>query len=361
MFNKPTSAELIKRLKDQGLFDLPSDDGDLADHVKAILHGMRKQTPQQVLDGLVAEIAAGMVPTMAHALPELGRPGAVCVRQVIDWRIDATVSAAPPYEALVSTNLVQFLASMVSALNSGIGIQLVDDHGHHDGAAMAPRSDREVARDIKRLLDGFIAEQQVLALDFGDVASRSMVQFRLFHCALSWVLGHELGHIVVSASRRLQQPPPFEPFVQELLDGHFKQLLGDKRFRTELGGLDAWQQHAVHEAWLTELNADVIGASLACGYQKDHGPSRTVPGIVGVTQFAIHLGLIAHYMLDRYQGLLDPRHPLATPSHPPIDFRMFCVLRWMHKEQVQVATAAPTAYAQQVFTELLRQAGFDLY
>ena len=361
MFNKPTSAELIKRLKDQGLFDLPSDDGDPADHVKAILHGMRKQTPQQVLDGLVAEIAAGMVPTMAHSLPELGRSGAVRVHQVIDWRINAMVSDAPPYEALVSTNLVKFLASMISALNSGIGIQLVDDQGNHDGAAMAPRPDREVARDIKRLLDGFIAEQQVLALDFGDDASRTMVQFRLFHCALSWVLGHELGHIVVSESRRLQQPAPFEPLVRDQLDGHFQLLLGDKRFRAELSGLDAWQQQAAHEAWLTELNADVIGASLACGYQKDHGPSRTAPGIVGVTKYAIHLGLIAHYMLDRYQGLFDPAHPQATPSHPPIDFRMFCVLQWMYKEQLQVATAAPTAYAQQVFTEVLRQAGFDLY
>jgi len=361
MFNKPASAELIKRLKDQGLFDLPSDDGDPTDHVKAILQGMRKQTPQQVLDGLVAEIAAGMVPTMAHALPELGRPGAVRVHQVIDWRINAMVSDAPPYEALVSTNLVKFLASMISALNSGIGIQLVDDHGNHDGAPMAPRPDREVARDIKRLLDGFIAEQQVLALDFGDDAPRHMVQFRLFHCALSWVLGHELGHIVVSESRRQQQTAPFEPLVRDQLDGHFQQLLGDKRFRAQLAGLDASQQHAVHEAWLTELNADIIGASLACGYQKGHGPSRTVPGIVGATKFAIHLGLIAHYMLDRYQGLLDPAHPQATPSHPPIDFRMFCVLQWMHKDQLQVATAAPTACAQQVFTEVLRQAGFDLY
>lgn len=361
MIDKTTSAALIQSLKAQGLLGLPSSDGEPADHVKAILQGMRRQTPQQVLDGLLLDIAAGMIPTMALSLPELGRRGAVQVHLAIDWRIDATASQAPPYVAVVSTNLVRFVASMVSALHSGLSIQLVDDGGSAQGEALAPRSEREVARDIKRLLDGFIADQQVQDLEFGDTPARRMVQFRLFHCALSWVLGHELGHIVVSESRRQHQSPPFENVVRGLLEVNAGPLFADRRYREQLGGLDTGQQAAVREAWLTELNADVIGASLACGHQKDHGISREVPGIVAVTKFAIHLGLLSLSLLDRYQHLHDPAHPLATTTHPPLDIRMFCVLSWMYKQQLQEATAAPAEYATRVFAEVLRQAGYDLY
>ena len=361
MLDKATSAAMLRRMKEQGLLDLPSTDGDTADHVKAILQGMRKQTPQQLLDALLVEITAGMVPTMAGALPALGLPGALRVHMVIDWRIDATASNGPPYLAVVSTNLVRFVASMVSTLNSGIGFRLVDDDGEQDGPALAPRSEREVAQDIKRLLDGFIAEQRVEALEFGDTPTRHMLQFRLFHCALSWVLGHELGHIVVSESRRQKQPLPFEDFVRMQLDGNVNQILADRRYRDQLGGLDERQSAAIREAWLTELNADVIGASLACGYQKDHGISRQVPGIVGVTKYAIHLGLLSLSLLDRYQHLHEPDHPLATVTHPPLDFRMFCVLSWMYKDRIKEASEAPANYATRVFAEVLRQAGYDLY
>ena len=361
MIDKAAGAALAKRLKEQGLLDLPSVDGDPADHVKAILQGMRQQTPQQQLDNLLAEIAAGMLPTMAHALPELGRPGVVRVHQTIDWRLDAAVSPAPPYVACVSSKLVRFVASMVSALHSGLGIQLVDDEGDAQGEALAPRSEREVARDIKRLLDGFIAEQQVEDTDFGDTPARRMLQFRIFHCTLSWVLAHELGHVVVSESRRQGQPVPFEDVVRPLLEANAAALFADRRYRDRLEGLDESRQAAVREAWLTELNADVIGASLACGYQKDHGISRGVAGIVAVTKFAIHLGLLSLSLLDRYRHLHEPGYPLATLTHPPLDFRMFCVLSWMYKEHVEEASEVPATYATRVFAEVLRQAGYDLY
>jgi hypothetical protein len=285
----------------------------------------------------------------------------VRVHQTIDWRLDAAVSQAPPYVVLVSSNLVRFVASMISALHSGLGIQLVDDDGDVQGDALAPRSEREVARDIKRLLDGFITEQQVQDTDFGDTPARRMVQFRIFHCALSWVLAHELGHVVVSESRRQGLQPPFEHLVRPLLEGNAAALFADRRYREQLEGLDELQRAAVREAWLTELNADVIGASLACGYQKDHGISRGVAGIVAVTKFAIHLGLLSLSLLDRYRHLHEPDYPLATRTHPPLDFRMFCVLSWMYKEHVEEASEVPATYATRVFAEVLRQAGYDLY
>jgi hypothetical protein len=56
-------------------------------------------------------------------------------------------------------------------------------------------------------------------------------------------------------------------------------------------------------------------------------------------------------------NLLDDRQPLASPTHPPIDFRMHCVLTWMYKDRMREATEHPVAYVQEVFTEVLRQAG----
>lgn len=361
MPHKPTREsmhdEVLKTMAARGLFSLPSDDGDPRALAEQMLKDIAGQTRQQMLDGLLVDIARGMLPTIAQSLPTLGEPGAIGVRQVLHWRIDAGVTKSPPYQAVVSSNLVFFLHQMIQALHSGLGIRLVDAEDQPDGEPMPPREVREVARDVKHLLDSFIAEQQVPTQPIDAPAGRYMLQFRLFHCALSWVLGHELGHVVVSESRRRRQGAPFEETAAGLLDQHFDQLLGDRRFKPQLGELNEKQKLAVYDAWLSELNADLIGASLACGYQKDHGPSRRVPEVVGFTKFALHLGLMAQYLLEAYQHTHDTSHALATRTHPPIDFRMHVVLCWMYRDRVKEATATPTAYVQQVFEEVFRQGG----
>jgi hypothetical protein len=351
------ATEVLKRLADKGVLALPSADGDSRAHAEAALQELSRRRPQEVLDAFVADIAAGMVPTIAGSLPELGRPGAIRVRQTIDWRINAAVSKAPPYEAVVTTNLVQFVSSMLNTLQSGIGIQLVADDGQAQGRSIEARPVRLVARDVKRLLDGFLAEQDVATLDADATGARYMIQFRLFHCALAWALGHELGHIVVTESRRRRQEAPFQPLATHWLESHFTQLLGDRRFRDALGQPDEAQQLRIFDHWLTEINADILGASLACGYEKERGPSRGIPGVVGFTMLAIHLGLMSQYLLAAYMNLLNPRLALASPTHPPMDFRMHCVLLWMYRDRMREATEAPVAYVQQVFTEVLRQAG----
>jgi hypothetical protein len=357
MSTKDISVEVLKRLTEKGVFKLPSREGDLRSHAGALLRELSQKHPQEALDVFVSEMADGMIPTIANTLPELGKADAIRVRQAIDWRINAEVSKVPPYEAVVSSNMVRFVASMISTLHSGISIQLVDDEGRVESPAIEAKPVRVVARDIKRLLDGYIAEQEIEVLDDDITGAQYMIHFRIFHCALAWALGHELGHIVLTESRRRRQEAPFQPFATALLEGHFMQLLNDERFRDALGPLSEEGRLHLFDHWLTEINADIMGASLACGYEKDRGPSRSLPNVVGFTMFAIHLGLLSQYMLTAYMNLLDSRHKLASLTHPPMDFRMHCVLMWMYKDRMQEATAALVSYVQQVFTEVLRQAG----
>ncbi len=357
MSGNDMATDVLRRLTEKGMFTLPSAEGDLTGHAERLLGELARKRPQDVLDAFVSDMAVGMLPPITNSLPELGKDGAIKVRQAIDWRINAEVSKAPPYEAVVSTNLVTFIASMISTLHSGIGINLVDDHGRPESPPLDARPVRVVARDMKRLLDGFIAEQQVEVLDADAEGARYMIHFRLLHCALSWALGHELGHIVVTESRRRRIDAPFQPLATALLERHFAQLLNDKRFKDALGPLNEEARLRVYDRWLTEINADIIGASLACGYQKDRGPSRGIEGVVGFTMFAIHLGLLSQYFLAAYMNLLNSRVALASRTHPPMDFRMHCVLMWMYKDKMKEATEGPVAYGQQVFTEVLRQAG----
>ena len=79
--------------------------------------------------------------------------------------------------------------------------------------------------------------------------------------------------------------------------------------------------------------------------------------MVSFTKFAIHLALMSQYLLARYMNLLNDRQALVSPTHPPIDFRMLCVLKWMYNDRLHEATEHPTAHVQKVFTEVLRQAG----
>ena len=210
------------------------------------------------------------------------------------------------------------------------------------------------------LLDDYLAERPVPFLDSDATGARYMIQFRNFHCALSWALGHELGHVVVSESRHHRQEAPFEAFAKALLEDHFELLLQEERFRDALGPLTEEQRVSVFDRWLTEINADVLGASLACGYQKDHGISRDAPNIVSFTKLAIHLILLSQYILDAYLNLLDQRHTLASRTHPPMDFRMHCVLLWMYRDQMRNATEGVVDYVQKVFTEVLRQIGANV-
>src|SRR5262245_56402259 len=188
------ATDVLRRLSAKGVFTLPSEHDDLKGQAEELLGELASKPSQDVLDAFVSDIAVGMMPPVTNTFPELGRDGAITARQAIDWRINAEVSKAPPYQAVVSTNLVTFIASMISTLHSGIGINLVDDHGRPESPTLEPRPVRVVARDIKRLLDGFMAEQRVDVLDADAQGARYMIHFRLLHCALSWALGHELGH-----------------------------------------------------------------------------------------------------------------------------------------------------------------------
>lgn len=351
------ATDVLRRLSAKGVFKLPSEHGDLKGHAEKLLGELASKPRQEVLDAFVSDIAAGMMPPITITFPELGKTGAIKVRHAIDWRINAEVSKAPPYQAVISTNLVTFIASMISTLHSGIGINLVDDHGRPESPTLEARPIRVVARDVKRLLDGFMAEQQVEVLDANAEGARYMIHFRLLHCALSWALGHELGHIVVTESRRRRIEAPFQPLATALLESHFAQLLNDSRFKAALGPLDEASRLRLYDRWLTEINADIMGASLACGYQKDRGPSRGLEGVVGFTKFAIHLVLMSQYLLVTYMNLLNDGHALASRTHPPMDFRMHCVLTWMYRDKMREATEGPVAYIQDVFKEVLRQAG----
>jgi hypothetical protein len=350
-------GKVLEDLSDKGVFGLASSEGESRALAEGLLLDWSRKSPQEILDKFVMDIAAGMIPTIVNTLPELGHPGAIRVRQVIDWRIDAAVTKAPPYEVVVSTSLVLLVASMVNALLSGLGIDWVDDEGRLTAPAEEPRPVDVVARDIKRLLDGFMAEQQISVLDGEAAGKRYAVQFKLLLCALSWTVGHELGHIVSTECRRSKQAAPFQPFATKMLETYFQQLLNDKRFQDSMGPQSEEGQLLIFDNWLSEINADIMGASLTCGYQRDRGPDRDVPGIVGYTKFAIHLGLLSQYMLGAYMNLLDSSHKLASQLHPPMDFRMHCVLRWMYGDKMREATESTVTYVQGVFTEVMRQAG----
>ena len=357
MRRKKLEQEVLRGLEAKGVFDQPSEDGDMRTFTAKLLHGFSGKPEQEIRDLLVTPIADAMIPTLAGSLPELGVRGAITVSLVDDFKIDATVSRVPPYTATVSTSLVNFVASMMNTLFSGLEINLVDDAGHSQSRASGSRPIRLVARDIKRLLDGFVAEQEVALLDADAKGSRHTIPFRILHCAVSWVLGHELGHIVMSESRRRRTPAPFEGFATTLLERHFDGILTDSRFRDDLGPLNEQDRVRIFDRWLNEINADIMGASLACGYQKDHGPSKGLPGVEDFTMLAIQLGLMSQYMLATYSNTLDASRPLASHSHPPMDFRMYCVQRWIYQGNYLEAIEGVTSYVQKVYLEVARQAG----
>lgn len=351
MTDKTLSDFVLENFKKKKLFEL-SKEGDLTESAKKHLRELSTKSPQQLLDAMVSEIATGMMHPVSSSFPELGKSGAIRVRQVVDRRIEAAVSKKRPYVLNVSSSLVAFTSAMLNTLMSGIGIVLEDEPG---APMLKPRSTKAVATDIKQLLDDHIAKRPIPFLDSQAVGARYMIQLRMFNCALSWVLGHELGHIVVTESRNQKKEAPFEPFATAALEQNFDRILQKERFQGALTSLSEAQYVAIFDHWLTEINADILGASLACGFQKDHGITRAAPNVVAFTKVSIHLILLSQYMLDSYKNLLDQRYKLISHEHPPIDFRMHCVLMWMYRDMMKDATKTIVAYMQGVMTEVLRQ------
>jgi hypothetical protein len=107
----------------------------------------------------------------------------------------------------------------------------------------------------------------------------------------------------------------------------------------------------VFRNWAEEIASDIIGASLALEYQSRHGPWAAVPDILAQTKLGIHLALVSQMMLGRYCFQVRG-DPLMTATHPPMDFRTFCVLKWLYREDHAAAEKPVADYVTSILARV---------
>ena len=335
---------------------------DLAAYAEASPQAFVNLDADEITRRYLALIADRMKETLADRLrrPKLKDRQTLRVSVVNDWQINAAVFSEPPYDVEISWNLWRYFASVSDLLVSGIGIDVTDDAGVSEARVRAPRTVAAVARDLRRVLDSFLADQTVPLVEGGTSASHFSFQHIVFFSSMAFVVGHEFGHVVIAETKNAGQPVPFEPFAEHALAANFGNILKDPRHdrggRVGLARMNAQETAKVRARWLNEINADILGASLACEYMRDHGPYKGKPNIIGMTKLSIHLCTLAQMFLTAYTQFLRQDIPSVSKTHPPIDFRTHCVLSWMYKEQMQEATEHVVKYVQQVMKEMLQPA-----
>jgi hypothetical protein len=269
---------------------------------------------------------------------DLETPGILDVVVDDDWQIGAFVETEPPYSIYISMNLFLFCMRMSELLTAGFGLNIVGEEPDANEFTAEPAADiATVAGEVRGILDSFITDQSIPSRGILLKASHNMLHQMIFHGLLAQIVCHEFGHVVIGESRRLGRPVPFADLARAHLEGNIENLIGagghDPSDIAGLQKLGEADRAAVIANWENEITADLIGVSLASEYLRDRGPWKGKPGILGFAFLSFHLGYLAQYILQVYMSFQRPNFVLVSRTHPPIDFRMHCILDWMYGKQ----------------------------
>jgi hypothetical protein len=281
-------------------------------------------------------IAAEHVRTMVaeKVNPSLDDPATLAIEVEEDWRLDASVEDEEPYTIYISTNLFMFCATVSEYLSTGLGLDVVDDDQVSEFQAAPRLSSEEVARGIRRVLASFAADQTIPRSDVELNAAHTIFSQILFHSVTAFVVCHEFGHVVARVKKNAGEPPPFSDRADEQLGSNLYDLIQSGRHDPDdRAGLRRGSPLAlrdVRQSWEQELTADLIGVSLASEYMLQRGPWKEKPGVLGLAYLGFHLLFLSLTMLYVYLHQQRPDFVLLSKTHPPVDFRMHCLLEWMY-------------------------------
>jgi len=320
----------------------------------------RGSTPAEAMAGMIALIAPQIRDTVVSRVggSYLTEGGVLKIRVVDDWEINAQVAAKPPYDVYISTNLFRFCSTMSGLLVAGMGVNLVDDDGSQVGANIAPSiSLHDIAVHMRHVMKAFLREQAIPLAPTDGGAGHMVLTTQMFFSALAFLISHEFGHVIIAEARRRQEPPPFYDYAEAMVGAVFDRIITGQQHPFDPRGLqdrDALDLEAVSASWAEEIACDVLGASLALEFQHRDGPWAAVPDIVPATKFAIHLALVSQMALGLYSNLVE-KVPLMSPTHPPMDFRTFCVLKWMYGDRVEEAEGPVAKYVQTILLDVVSE------
>jgi hypothetical protein len=201
-----------------------------------------------------------------------------------------------PVEQIVKTvaqpGIYLFSVRLSELLLGGFGISFGGRSHSHEPQF----STGELADHIRAVLEGFLKDRVIPASEFvlndqyGVMAT--MVQFAL----LMFIACHEFGQVVIHENRNRGREVPFEEFARARLDQAFLKIIEgqrhdpDNRFR--LRGLGNEERRKIYEAWLEEINADIIAASLALECLDRQRTFQHLPDRIGLGKMGIHLGMV---------------------------------------------------------------------
>lgn len=266
--------------------------------------------------------------------PSLNDPRMLSIEIDDDWRINAFVEEEAPHSIYVSMNLFLFCARVSDLLFGGMDLDVTGDDGAVTYSAAAPYSINEVARGIKKILESFSIDQSIARTATRLKAAHFVNHQIVFHSLMALIICHEFGHVTINAMRQAAEPVPFSDRAHYELEADIEPLIHsgrhDPKDMAGLRKLGAPGLRAVLANWENEITADLIGVSLATEYICKRGPWRNMPDVQAVAYLAFHLGLMAQFLLHVFLNKRRESFLLLSKSHPPIDFRTHCVLKWMY-------------------------------
>lgn len=320
----------------------------------------RGSTPTQAMSGLIELVAPKIRETVATRVggERLTPPGILRIRVVEDWDINAQIAVEPPYDVYISTNLFRYCSTMSGLLVAGMGLSLADDDGEPVGGSIPPALDSaDAAVHARHVMRAFLSEQEIPVTPIETGPGHTVLTTMIFFSTVAFLIAHEFGHVIVAEARRRNEPVPFHDYARAMVEAVFDDMIEGVHHPFDPRGLedrDVLDRDAVSLNWTEEIACDVLAASLALEFQSRDGPWSRSPDILPATKFAIHLALISQMMLSLYANLAEGT-VLMTPSHPPMDFRTHCVLRWMYGDRAQEAEAPVAEYAQSILTRLFEE------
>lgn len=313
----------------------------------------------------LTEVMAGMIELFAPKIRDtvvsrvggshLSEEGVLKIRVVDDWDVNAQVATKPPYNVYLSTNLYRYCTTMSDLLMAGLGFKLVDDNGAQVGGDISPAiSHEEIAVHVQHIMKSFLHEQQIPLAPTETGPGHMVMTTNIFFSTMAFLISHEFGHVIIAEARRRNEPPPFQDYAEAMLEAVFDRIVMGLHHPFDTRGLEGRENlnmAAVSRSWAEEIACDVLGASLALEYQSHDGPWAKVPDILATTKLGIHLALVSQMMLSLYSNLSEGV-PIMTPTHPPMDFRTFCVLKWMYGDRVEEAERPVAEYAQKILADV---------
>ncbi|WP_119270267.1 hypothetical protein [Taklimakanibacter deserti] len=357
--------------------EIPREDRTFFDFLQVQRHGLlADKKGRAILDEIMKRVGDDprllktRVPILLHVLvigaaeirrlvadrqgnPQLNDSKYLVVNVETDWRLNAQVETDPPYHIYLSSNLCLYNARVIELLMGGLGISAMDGSTTHK----ARFSQQELGAALGAILEGFIDKHVI-----SDSENKIGHQYGLMHSAaqfsgLMFAICHEFGHVVINDCSRQGRMPPFAAFAQARLSGAFEKLISSSQHdpdnRIGLRRLSKDRLDAVYDAWMEEIIADIIGADLAIEYLSQISLFKAEADAAGWIRMGIHMSALGRLFHHVYRNYRDPAHAMISQTHPPVDFRNYCIYRFLYGDRFLEAIRPWDGYAREVMKHLL--------